>query len=58
MRTRGRGKDIPGRRNGLSKGSKVEKHEEGLRPADRLAGLEPPSKERLLEKGTDRIHVS
>lgn len=57
MRTRGRGKDVPGRRSDLSKGREVGKHEEGLRAADRLAGQGPPSKERSLEKGTDRIHV-
>lgn len=58
MRTRGRWKDIPGRRNDLSKGKEVGKHEEDLKAGDRLVGSEPTSKERSLVKETDQVHVS
>lgn len=58
MRTRGRWKDIPGRRNDLSKGKEVGTHEEHLKAGDRLVGSEPTSKERSLVKETNQVHVS
>lgn len=58
MRTRGRWKDIPGRRNDLSKGKEVGTHEDHLKAGDRLVGSEPTSKERSLVKETDQVRVS